>query len=283
MARSGVSRHTCIGLAGLCIIALLSSSNAHAFSLAICDEGGAGSTKQAKNAVETFLRHTETSAGLETGSLTGEYHTSRQACEAYVTQSKSVLLVADLATFLRHIDTWNLKPMAHMGASDAIRYHVLVRQGEKANLDALKGTSLLAVLPEDSAYASKIVLGGKLDTVKDLHMSHTQRALKALRALARGKVDAAIVDQVAYEHLAELELPQPIASIYQSEGLPGLSMAVVGNHEQGHFETVKKIQSVLPKLCESDGRKLCKTFGVTAFHQADAETYRRLSKRYQAP
>ena len=254
----------------LCFV-LGTATSAHAEALAICHDGGPGNTKQAAKAVETFLRHTEATAGLTSGSLTGEYHTQRGRCEAYVTTSSPVLVVLDLATHLSKAKAWNLQPVAHLGADDAVRWHVVVREGTYADLASLKGKTLLSTAPDDSAFVHQIALGGK---ASGLSVKHSRRALKALRKVGRGTAEAALVDHEAVAHMASLDLPHKLVSIHTSEGLPGLTMSATTRGA-----TVDKVKKALPKLCDGDGRKLCKTFKVKRFRSANPGRIKALLKR----
>jgi len=259
----------------LALIALVAlASNAHAEALAICHDGGPGSTKQAAKAVDTFLRHTETTAGLAPGSLTGEYHTRRASCEAYVRANSPVLVVLDLATHLSKARAWKLQPIAHLGPPDAITWHVVVREGTTKDLAGLAGKAAIVAAPEDAVFLTKIALGGAAPVMT---FEHTRRPLKALRKVGRGKTDAALVDHQAVAHMAELDLPHTLVSIHHSEGLPGLTMSAVGRGG-----TVDKVAAAVSKLCDGEGRKLCKTFGVQRFHAPERKRLDALLERYGA-
>ncbi|MDP6943182.1 MAG: hypothetical protein QF464_03450 [Myxococcota bacterium] len=250
---------------------LAPAPHARAEALAICHDGGPGSTKQAAKAVETFLRHTEATAGLAPNSLTGEYHTKRKHCDAYVQANSPVLVVLDLATHLSKANAWGLQPIAHLGKADTVRWHIVVREGAYPDLGSLDGKTVLSTAPDDSAFLNRIVLAGRSHR---LTFEHTRRALKALRSVGRGKAEAALVDHEAVAHMGSLDLPHKLVSIYSSEGLPGLTMSA-----RGSGDTVSRVQRALPKLCDGDGRKLCKTFKVKRFQSADPRRLRGLLKR----
>jgi hypothetical protein len=256
------------------VIALTGATDARAEALAICHDGGPGSTKQAAKAIETFLRHTEATAGLTPGSLTGEYHTRRASCEAYVRANSPVLVVLDLATHLSKARAWKLEPIAHLGKPDAVTWHVVVRKDTHPDLASLAGKAIVAAAPEDNAFLSRIALGGAGSGVT---FAHTRRPLKALRQVGRGKAEAALVDQDAVAHMAELDLPHALVSIHSSEGLPGLTMSAAGRGD-----TVNKVKAAVSKLCEGQGRKLCKNFGVQHFQAADRARLDVLLGRYGA-
>lgn len=261
------------------LLALVTSGGAaQAQALAICHDGGPGSTKQAAESVETFLRHMEGAAELTGGSLSGEYHTTGAACASFVGAQAPPLAVVDLATFLRHRTSWQLTPIAHLGDADATRYHVLVREGGGiAGLAALAGKTAIAATPADETFIKRIVLGGGADT---LGLLFTGRPLKGLRKVAREQAAATLVDAEAFAHMGELDLPAKLISIHQSEGLPGLTLVRVGAHAGAHGDLISKVSRALPQLCSGDGAKLCKTFKIKAFKPASAGRFDALAKTY---
>ena len=251
---------------------LTTAPQASAQAMAICHEGGPGSTKQAAKAVETFLRHTEATAGLGANSLSGEYHTKRGACDAYLKSGAPALVVLDLATHLRKASAMGLKPIAHLGRADAVTWHIVVREGSHSDLASLAGKTVLTTAPQDEAFIQNIVFAQK---GPKLALTPSRRALKALRDVGRGKADAALVDQDAVKHMGELELPHKLVSIYASEGLPGLTMSATSESD-----LVSKVKGALGKLCEGEGRKLCKNFKVQRFQSANQKRFKALLKRY---
>jgi hypothetical protein len=258
----------------LTVLATLAfSGQVRAEALVICHDGGPGSTKQAAKAVETFLRHTEATAGLAPNSLTGEYHTTASGCDAYIRDHTPSLVVLDLATHLRQSAGLKLEPIGHLGAPDSVTWHVVARKGAISDLAGLAGKTLLTTTPDDTTFIKAIVLAGKGDT---LAFTRSRRALKVLRDVGRGNADAGLVDQHAVAHMGELDLPHALQSIYSSEGLPALTMSATSSSN-----TVKKVSAALAKLCDGPGQKLCKTFKVKRFQAPDRAKLKALLDRYR--
>ena len=255
------------------LLALTLPNDARAETLAICHDGGPGNTKQAAKAVETFLRHTEASAKLTPNSLSGEYHTKAKQCDAYIKAQAPSLVVLDLATHLRKSASMKLTPIGHLGAPDSVKWHLVVRQGSFKDIGSLSAKTVLTTTADDPAFIKGIVLGGKGDT---LNFKRSRRALKALRDVGRGKADAALVDQDAVAHMGELDLPSPLESIYQSEGLPALTMSATQDNAM-----TKKVAKSLSTLCQGPGQKLCKTFKVKRFQAPDKKRLKALQARYR--
>jgi hypothetical protein len=252
---------------------------AQASSLVVCHVGGPGSTAQAKPVLEKFIRHMEKSGGLDAGSMAGEYHTTKAGCLAYIKNNKPAFGVFDLATYLEHHKAWKLRPLASMGTLKSQRYHVLVREGSFKNLAALKGKTLISSHLADATLVSRIIFDGKLDAAAHFKLKTTRRPLKGIRKVARAKADATLVDQMAYEHLSELQLPAKLHAIHSSPKLPGLTLSTLGVNKP-EKKTVDKLIRSLPKLCAGEGKKMCETFQITAFIKVKAGALKTLERKY---
>ncbi|MCB9730735.1 MAG: hypothetical protein H6746_19850 [Deltaproteobacteria bacterium] len=272
-------RHPTLTLCAALGLALCATAaSARTTSLLFCDDGGPGNTSQAAPKVEQFLRHIERTVGVEGGSLTGEYHTDAAGCVAYFDAKRPEVAVVDLATLLRHGTAWKLSPVAHVGEPAPARYYVLARKGTVTDLSALDGKTVIAALPDDRAYLSKIVLDGKgsPDTWK---LSFTARPLKGLRAVAREEADATIVDAATYAHLSELALPTALVSIYESPSLPRLTMVAVGQNG-GAPDLVARLTKNLDALCKGEGKELCQQLQVDKVQKAESSRFESLRRSY---
>ncbi len=254
---------------------------ARADPLIICKVNGIGNTNQAADPLREFLRHLEKAVGIKANSMKGEYHTRLADCLKYIQESKPHLGVLDLGTYLSQRDTLKLKPLAHMGAADTERYHVLVRKGSFKNLASLKGKRFF-MSESDATLVSRIILGGKLDLAKDTQLK-VKKPLKCLKSVGREKKgkfkgDAALVDEMTYKRRAEIKGLVELEEIYKSGGLPGLTLVVV--KDRASKELVSKIRNALPKLCAGAGKKLCKQFQISSFKEATAKTYDKLTAAY---
>jgi hypothetical protein len=242
----------------------------------VCHVGGPGDTRVAAPDLERFLRHLEKTAGLPAGMLHGEYHTRAKRCARYVEAHKPVLAVLDLPTLLAQRKAWAVTPVASVGAADGDRFYVMVAEGGPKDVAALRGKRLLGTLASDPRFISGVVFSGSVDAAAHFQLEQTRRPLKGLRAVARGKTEAALIDGQTHAYLAEAKLPTPLVAIHQSEGLPRLTLAALGEPAP----IVAKVKAALPKLCEGEGGELCKRFDARAFTPADPARFDALVKRY---
>lgn len=261
-------------------VTLACTGAARAEALLVCNVGGPGSTAQAQPVLDKFLRHMEKAQGLKAGSMTGQYHTTLAGCKTYAEKAKPVLGVFNVTSYVQQAANWKLRPVAHMGGADSKTFHVLVKKGGPTSIDALKGKTLITMVP-DMQFVGRVILGGKLDADKAFSkVKETSRPLKALRNVARGKQDAAIVDHQAYAEMGKIKLPAELVSIHASAGLPGLTLAVIGANA-GADKPETKLTKVLAKLCSGEGQKMCQTFQIKGFKKASPRVYAKLLAQYR--
>ncbi len=261
------------------IALLLAPPAAAAEAVVVCHVGGPGSTRQAQPSLDRFLRHLEHVAGLEANTLRGEYHTRADRCAEYVDRAEPALGVFDLATWLARRGDWGLDPIAHFGAPKAERYHLLVRDAAFHNLDSLRGASLTSVYVGDNDFTSRIVFGNRLEVDAHFRAERARRPLRAVRAVIRGKKDAALVDHYTFEHIGEIDTGGTLRALFSSEGLPGLTL---GQMDGRADDLARRVAKALPRLCANDGAALCKALQVKALVAANGRLMSRLQKRYDA-
>ncbi len=266
-----------------CTVALLLvlwTGSAHAYVVSVCQDRGPGSTKQAAPTIATFLGHMARSMGADPSSFDGAYLNRRAACDAHAVKHGSVFAVLDADTLLAHGVDWKVNPIAHLGTSKQTVWHVLVREGTLGSTAELKGKVIQSTAPGGGRFVANLVLDGALSP-SDLTLKGTSKPLKALRNLARGKVDAAIVDQEAVAALAELNLPVKLTALAQSEPLPGLTLATIQvGQNVAPPSMVKRLNGALGQLCKGEGAKLCKTLGIRGFSPVAPGWWKKLRKRY---
>ena len=189
--------------------------------VSVCQDRGPGTTKQSAPTIATFLGHMAKSMGEDAASFGGAYLNSRAACDAHAKTNGSVFAVLDADTLLAHRTDWKVEPIAHLGTAGQTVWHVLVRAGTLKSLSELGGKKVMSTAPGGARFVSNLILDGAVKA-DALSIKGTAKPLKALRNLARGKVDVAIVDQEAFKALSELNLPVTLEVLGKSEPLPAL-------------------------------------------------------------
>ena len=258
----------------------LCAVSARAHVVSVCQDRGPGTTKQAAPTIATFLGHMARSMGADASSFKGAYLNSRAACDAHAKAQGSVFAVLDADTLLAHGSDWKVEPIAHLGTAEQAVWHVLVREGTLKSLAQLDGKTIMSTAPGGARFVSNLILEGAVKA-DALQLKGTAKPLKALRSLARGKVDAAIVDQEAFAALAQLNLPVTLDVLGKSKPLPGLTLATIqAGATAPPAALVKSLKASLGKLCEGEGKKLCKTLGVRGFSRVAPGWWKGLRKRY---
>ena len=105
-----------------------------------------------------------------------------------------------------------------------------------------------------------------------------KRPLRALRAVARGKADAAIVGRAVVEHMGELDFASELRVIHTSKPVPPPAVVVMGEGVQHAAE----LKQVLVGICgRPDGVELCKSLTLKAVKAASDKDYKPLLERYK--
>lgn len=248
--------------------------------LLVCQAGGAGTTAQAQPIVNQFVRQLEQAGGWPAQALKGNYQPTYAGCVAQLKAEKPALAVMDLGSFLRLQATFQLHPVAHMGGPESQRYHLLVRKGELAKIKDLAGKTVLAPKGLAEQFIHSLVWANKLEHAK-LRLKSTRRPLKGIRDVERGKADATLIDQFTYEHLAEVSAAKGLQAIFHSQGLPNLTLAVVGQHTKQASSLRQRLAKAVPQLCRPEAKGLCDHFGVKGFQLANEKLYAKLASRYR--
>ncbi len=144
-------------------------------------------------------------------------------------------------------------------------------------MEELSGKTLSGAVVHDPKYLYNVLLDKKV-TGGSLTLVSQKRPLKSLREVARGKVDAAIVDQTAVDHMGELPIAAELRIIYTSKPVPAPAAVVMGEG----IASADKLKSALVGMCKTpDGSQLCKSLTITSIKAASDSDYNPLLKRYK--
>lgn len=257
---------TCSVLAlALAVGAAPTPAHAEAHKMLVCFPGGPGSTADASERLAAFFTRLKAVSGLE---VTGEYHNTREACERYLAAASPSIAMFPYAELVARQAALSLVPVAQVtrqGRGDN-RYYVVAKKG--ATLDALKGKKLMTAVGGDLAVVDKAGFGAKLDLQGHFQVEQVATALKAIKGLVKGTVDAALLDANEYKSLQTLPNAAELEAVATSEPLPGAPVVVTG----AGAPIAQKLREVLPKVCEE--AKACEAIEVEKIAPADAATFR---------
>lgn len=249
----------------LMVAAPLLAAPAHAdHTMLVCFPGGPGSTTDASERLRAFFARLQEVSGLQ---VKGEYHNTREACDRYIKDRSPTIAMFPYAELVAWHEALKLVPVAQVtrqGRGDN-RYYVVAKKGTA--LDALKGKALMTAVGADLPVISKVGFGAKLDVEAHFQVKPVATALKAIKALAKGEVDAALLDANEYKSLQSLPNASELEAVATSDPLPGAPVVVMGEGAA----IAGKLREALPKVCED--AKACEAIEVERIAPADLSAF----------
>jgi hypothetical protein len=273
-----------IVLALACWLAPLAASavDTHA-PLLVCYPGGAVNEQDAKGAMDALLRVVERVGQWPQNSFTSQFTVKADECKRLLTEQKPGFAITSLGLYLELRDRHNLipvvQPKIHGRVSE--RYRVMVQQGKYKTLDELKGKSLGGTVLEEPIFIGRIVFAGKIDPAGFFDLKPTKQAIRALRSLDKGEIDAVLLNEQQYSALGSLALGHPLEAVFTSEDIPLMGLVADGKattaEERGRFA------KALEGMCaDPEGKKLCEMFGVESFVATDRGVFEPVIKQWAA-
>ncbi len=262
----------------LCLLAAwLSNSAAEQAPIVVCYPGGPVSEDEANAAMESMLRVVERAGQWPDHSLTSVFTSRVDECRNLLAAKKPRFAITSLGQFLEQRGAHHLVPLVQPRIKGATfeRYQVVALESGPDSLDTLTGKSLGGTVLEEPEFVRKVVFAGKLDPQKHFDLKPSRHALRALRALDKGELDAVILNGQQSAALAALDLKHPTATVFTSTNIPLMGMSA--NSATTTPEERQRFASALQGMCaDPDGKKLCGLFGVEAFVAADPAVFRPL-------
>ncbi len=154
----------------------------------------------------------------------------------------------------------------------------MVQKGKFKSLDELKGKTLGGTVLEEPDFIGKIVFAGKYEPASYFVLKPSNQAIRALRALDKGELDAVIFNEQQYAGLASLQAWKPRSKpVFTSEEIP--LMGVVADSANTTPEERARFGKALAGMCsDTEGKKLCELFGVESFTTVDASVFEPMAK-----
>ena len=241
-------------------------------SFLLCFPGGPGSSTDAKPVVDAFLGALKQSAGWT--SVKGDYVNDAATCQAAMAAGGASVVVLPLDVYLERNTAWKLQPVATLANTEtASRYHVLAKKG--VTLEALKGQKIASGLAASAGFLGRVGFDGKVDLNGGASFVKARTALKALKDLDKGEVQAAIIDDVQQKALQGLPLAQTLETVLSGPELPGAIVSAVG-------APVKGLSEALASVCEKSP-KICADMRVNRFAPEDGAVLADLAKKLTTP
>jgi ABC-type phosphate/phosphonate transport system substrate-binding protein len=229
--------------------------------------------------MSSMLRVVERVGQWQANSFNSLFTVKSDECRKQIAEKKPKFAITSLGLYLELRSQHNLVPVVQpkIKGSTSERYRVMAQKGKYKSLDELKGKSLGGTPLEEPSFVGKIVFAGKYDPASFFVLKSSNQAIRALRALDKGELDAVILNEQQFGGLASLQMKTPLEAVFTSEEIP--LMGVVANSATTTAEERSRFGKALEGMCtDTEGKKLCDLFGVESFATVDAAVFEPMIK-----
>lgn len=261
----------------LAATSLLVAGSAHAageVGVLVLKEHGVGSAAQAQPYVDKLVAIAAKQAGWSGGK--GSYQTTRTAAEKFITDSKPSYGILSLAAFLGLKDKHKLEVIGSVTSSRAggQQYHLISKSASDAA--GCKGKSLASDHADDTKFIDNVVFGGKMK-LSEFTLTTTTRPIQTIKKVVGGEAECALVDDAQFAELANVEGAKELKSVWKSDKLPPM---VIVAFTSASAADRKAFQGAFGKICEGDGKDVCKEVGISAMKTASSTDYQTVITAY---
>jgi hypothetical protein len=240
----------------------------------VIKEHGVGTAAQAQPYVDKLVVMAAKQAGW--AGAKGSYQTTRSGAEKYITDSKPHFGISSLAAFLGLKDKHKLEIIGQVASSRAggQQYHLISKNA--ADAAGCKGKQLATDHADDVKFIDNVVFGAKMK-LSEFTLVATTRPIQTVKKVIAGEAECALVDDAQFAELANVEGASALKSVWKSDKLP--PMVIVAFPAASAAEK-KGFQGAFGKICEGDGKDVCKEVGISAMKTASATDYQTVVTAY---
>ena len=269
---------------GLALAVLAAPPAPAATEVLVCYPGGGNvKPRQARPAMEKMLAVLERLGGWSQGTFQHQFTSKVDECRKLIAEKKPAYLLTSLGLYLEHRQAQGLVPMVRprMAEQQHEIYRILVKKGGPADLAGLKGKTLGGNLLDEPVFLKRIVFAGKIDPATHFQLEPSKRALRALRKLAKGQLDAVMVNAQQYRALSGLPFAKDLAPAFTSAKLPLLGLAASDKRTKPADRD--RMAKAMAGLCaDSKGKEICDLFGLQAFSAVKPGDYQTVIELWDA-
>lgn len=247
--------------------------------IVVCYPGGHVNAKDANEAMSSMLRVVERVGQWQVNSLNSLFTAKSDECRKQMSEKKPKFAITSLGIYLELRSQYSLVPVVQpkIKGRTSERYRVMVQKDKYKSLDELKGKALGGTVLEEQSFIGKIVFSGKYDPSSFFALKKSNQAIRALRSLDKGELDAVILNEQQFAGLASLHLQTHLDVLFTSEEVP--LMGVVANSATTTAEERTRFGKALEEMCtDAEGKKLCDLFGVESFVPVDPAVFEPMVK-----
>jgi len=284
MKASKIIRLMSVVFAAACLLVPAAGMAKNAtIDILICYPGGSVRAKDAKPAMDSMIGVIESIGGWSKGTIATHFTAKMKECRKLLQDKKPEFAILSLGLYLENYKKYNLAPLTQpkINNSTTDTYRLLVRKGTFKSLEDLKGKTIGGQLLSEIDFLKRIVFKSKIDPETFFKLKPSRRALRSLRKLSKGKIDAVIVNQQQYGGLSSLPFADKLEVVFTSEKLP--QMGVVVNQKKTSKEDRQRLLKALSSMCtHNKGKKLCELFGIDAFIPSEIKTFKQVITLWNA-
>lgn len=251
--------------------------------LLVCYPGGPVNENDANSAMASMLRVVERLGQWPANSFTSLFTAKADECRKLLADKQPGFAITSLGLYLEQREAQHLTPLLQpviKGVSDE-RYRIVAQPGKFKTLDDLKGKSLGGTVLEEPNFIQRIVFAGKVDPAAFFALKPSRQAIRALRTLDSGELDAVMLNEQQYAALGSLPLKNPPEVVFTSDPIPLMGLAA--NTQTTSPEDRARFVKALTGLCtDSEGKKLCELFGIDAFVPEKPDAFTAMVKLWNA-
>ncbi|NOT10337.1 MAG: PhnD/SsuA/transferrin family substrate-binding protein [Methylococcaceae bacterium] len=247
--------------------------------IVVCYPGGSVNAKDANGAMSSMLRVVERVGQWQENSFNSLFTAKLDECRKQMKEKNPKFAITSLGLYLELRNQHSLMPVVQpkIKGRTSERYRVMVQKDKYKTLDELKGLILGGTVLEEQSYIGKIVFAGKYDPDSFFVLKKSNQAIRALRSLDKGELDAVMLNEQQFSGLGSLQMKTPLSAVFTSEEIP--LMGVVANSSITTAEERVRFGKALEGMCnDTEGKKLCELFGVESFATVDKAVFEPMIK-----
>lgn len=249
--------------------------------LVVVRPGGPSASEQALAQIDRLAKQLAEKAGWDKTTAKGSYFTDEAEGLKYIKANKPGFILGSMGFYLKYRDELGLTIInqAILAGSLESKYYVVSKKGGPASLADLKGKTFAGTHLEEPEFVERILLERALAFDKDVTIK-TMRSLRALKKLAKGEVDAVILDQKEYDGIAQLPFAGDLQTIFTSKPVPNNGfMSVKGNATAA--DKAAFLKSATNFCSYEDAKGICEDFDIQGFKPAKDGSFSGLRNLYK--
>jgi hypothetical protein len=276
---SGSRRYA--ALLAVLLLSTLAPVRAESVPVLVCYPGGPVSENDARASMDAMLRVIERLGQWPAQQFASFFSSSLSECKQLFDDKRPGFSILSLGLYLERREKYDLVPLARpqIKGENSERFRVMAQAGKFDNINALKGKSLGGTPLDDTEFVSRVVFAGRYPVSSFFDPKPTRMALKSIRSVTKGELDAVLLNQQQYDALPALKLDSPLAVVFESDAIP--LIGVVADRTRTQPQERERFAKAMAGLCsDAEGAKLCTLFGVDAFTGVEPSVYSEVIRRW---